>query len=211
MNIKYLLSSRFTEYTPSSHGALDCALQILKTFVEKVALPDELLKELLVSVSALNVGRHQYPNWTAAIGAFMTKMSAYKFFSILPLHLVEHDLNSLTYAQDSRSWLLTLIGKNLKVDAHIDFYVSYFLPIIMQLDKLRELEHKAHGSDIKVKKYETLLVQIWQLLPQFCMCNCAHQSDSFMQLLNFLEPILNQNLLGLRPVALKTFSAVISH
>jgi len=70
----------------------------------------------------------------------MTKMSAYKFFSILPLKLVEHDLNSLTYAQDSRSWLLTLIGKNLKIDAHLDFYVSYFLPIIMQLDKLRELE-----------------------------------------------------------------------
>jgi hypothetical protein len=30
--------------------------------------------------------------------------------------------------------------------------------MILQLDKLRELEQKSQGSDAKVKKYETLLV-----------------------------------------------------
>ena len=56
--------------------------------------------------------------------------------------LVQHDLNSMTYSQDSKSWCLTLIGSNLTKDANLDFYVEYFLPIILQLDKMRELESK---------------------------------------------------------------------
>ena len=36
-------------------------------------------------------------------------------------------------------------------------------------------------------------------------------SDCFAQVLRYLEPILNQNLLGLRNTALKTFSTLISH
>lgn len=88
----------------------------------------------------------------------MMRLGANKFFRVLPLRLVEFDLNSLTYAQDSRSWLLVLIERNLKIDANLDFYVSYFLPMILQLDKMRELEKKHKGSEIKIKKYETILV-----------------------------------------------------
>lgn len=88
----------------------------------------------------------------------MAKMGSYRFFKILPLRLIEFDLHSLTYAQDSRSWLLPLIRQFLKVDANLDFFVEYFMPIIIQLDRLRDLEQKSHGSEIKVKKYETLLV-----------------------------------------------------
>lgn len=36
-------------------------------------------------------------------------------------------------------------------------------------------------------------------------------SDCFVQVLKYLEPILNKDLLGLRLTALKTFSALISH
>ena len=36
-------------------------------------------------------------------------------------------------------------------------------------------------------------------------------SESFMKLLVFLEPIMNNNVLGLRVTALKTFSALIKH
>ena len=89
----------------------------------------------------------------------MKNMGGVKFFGILPLRLIEHDLNSLSYANDSRSWLLPLIPQNLKKDANLDFYVSYFLPIVLQLDQMRELEkNNANGSQIKVKKYETILV-----------------------------------------------------
>lgn len=88
-------------------------------------------------------------------------MGSYKFFRVLPLKLIEFDLNSLTYAQDSRSWILTLVPTYLKKEAHLDFFVEYFLPLILQIDKMKELECKNNGQSIKVKKYETLLVQIW--------------------------------------------------
>jgi len=88
--------------------------------------------------------------------------------------------------------------------------------VILKLDKMRELELKClktnqNGSQIKIKKYETLLVQIWQLLPQFCMSNSEKLSDCFQQILKYLDPILEKNLLGLRNTALKTFSSIISH
>jgi len=82
-------------------------------------------------VSGLKLGRNHYHNWTNCIGAFMSKMGARKFFSVLPLRLIEFDLNSLTYAQDSRSFLLLLIQRHLKIDANLDFFVEYFLPMIL--------------------------------------------------------------------------------
>lgn len=89
----------------------------------------------------------------------MSKIGGRNFFKILPLRLIEFDLNSLTYSQDSRSWLLPIVTKHLSIDANLDFYVEYFLPVVLQLDKMRELENKnKNGSQIKVKKYETMLV-----------------------------------------------------
>lgn len=38
------------------------------------------------------------------------------------------------------------------------FFVQYFLPMIVQLEEMRGLEKKSRGSEIKIKKYETLLV-----------------------------------------------------
>ena len=122
---------------------------------------DEKVVDLLETISKMKVMRMHYAAWSNCIGAFMLRLGANKFFRVLPLRLIEFDLTSGTYAHDSRSWMLILIDKNLKIDANLDFFVSYFLPIILQLDKMRELEKKNKGSEIKVKKYETLLVQIW--------------------------------------------------
>jgi len=52
------------------------------------------------------------------------------------------------------------------------FYVQYFLPMIMALDQLRQAQmNNKDGSEIKAKKYEALIVQIWELLPHFCHYN----------------------------------------
>ena len=98
----------------------------------------------------------------------MEKMGYEQFFKILPLQLIQHDLNSLTYAQDSRSWLIPLIAQHQPADANLNFFLTHLLPLIMQLDKMRDLEKKSrNGSPIKIKKYETLIIQVWQLLPHF--------------------------------------------
>ena len=138
MNIKYLLSTRFTEY----FKAFEHSLVIVKVFVDKMALPDDLLHDLLVIAAELKAPKHLYETWTACIGAFMSRMGAYKFFRTLPLGLIEYDLNSLTYAQDSRSWVLPLISQHLKKDAHLDYFVEHFLPMVISIDKMRELESK---------------------------------------------------------------------
>jgi hypothetical protein len=56
-----------------------------------------------------------------------------------------------------------------------------------------------------------MLVQLWQLLPRFCSNNSPNMSTCFMEVLKYIEPILNQDILGLRNTALKTFSALIKH
>lgn len=206
MNLRYLISSRFQETK-----SMEASFQIIKAFIGKLELPNELHAEFLLEVSAISVKKNDYQAWTSCIGTFMAKMGAFHFFKVLPLELIKYDLNSLTYAQDSRSWLLPLVSNHLKKDANLDFFVEYFLPMIMQIDKMRELEKKSRQSEIKVKKYETMLVQIWQLLPQFCSSNSPNMSNCFVQVLKYLEPILNKDLLGLRMTALKTFSALISH
>lgn len=77
---------------------------------------------------------------------------------------------------------------------------------------MRELEkNNTKGSQIKVKKFETILVQIWQLLPQFCRSNSPNLRDCFIELIKYLEPIMNKDLLGMRSIALKTYSSLINH
>ena len=65
-------------------------------------------------------------------------MGCPRFFKALPLQLLEHDLNSLTYAQDSRSYLIPLVDKHLVEpgvgQGDLAFYVQYFLPMIMALE-----------------------------------------------------------------------------
>jgi hypothetical protein len=48
------------------------------------------------------------------------------------------------------------------------YFVNYFLPIIFGLEKKMKTEKGQDGSEIKAKKYETLIVQLWELLPNFC-------------------------------------------
>lgn len=75
---------------------------------------------------------------------------------------------------------------------------------------MRKLE-KQSGGTYKVKKYETLIDQIWHLLPLVCRKNCPNMFQSLTKVLNRLEQYLNTDEFGLRGVALKTFSALIDH
>ena len=56
-------------------------------------------------------------------------MGPKRFFKVLPLKLCEYDMNSLTFAQDSRSYLLTIMQSKLE-KADIVFFVQNFLPLL---------------------------------------------------------------------------------
>lgn len=135
------------------------------------------------------------------------------FFRILPLNLIETDMNSLKYAQESRSYLLQVVLKYLR-SGDLVFFMQYFVPQINQLDKLRlacENQRDPSFSILKAKKYETLMVQIWECLPIFCRYNSPNMSEAVSSLLGYLEPMVNKDTLRLRVLALKCFTELINH
>lgn len=92
--------------------------------------------------------------------------------------------------------------------------MQYFVPQINQLDKLRlacENQRDPSFSILKAKKYETLQVQIWECLPIFVRYNSPKMQEAVSSLLVYLEPMVNKNVLMLRPLALKVFSELINH
>ena len=94
------------------------------------------------------------------------------------------------------------------------FFLQYFVPLINQLDTFRiQTATPGHPdfSMVKSKKYETLIVQIWELLPIFCRFNSPKYSEAVATVIGYLEPMVNKNTLGLRVLALKTFSEIIDH
>jgi hypothetical protein len=131
------------------------------------------MSEFLLIVSELKIDKPFYNMWQDTIGAFLSVMGPERFFKVLPLKLCEYDMNSLTFAQDSRSYLLTIMQAKLQ-KADIVFFVQHFLPLLQKLEETRQACLKPVSetySAIKAKKYETLIVQIWNLLPIFCRFN----------------------------------------
>lgn len=66
-------------------------------------------------------------------------------------------------------------------------------------------------SQIKAKKYETLIIQIWNVLPIFCRFTSPKLAAGFSSLLEYLEPMVNRDTHGLRILALKVFTEIINH
>ena len=120
----YLLTNRFqSEY--------DLVLKLVSAFIAKVGavLEQKQCSDFLLVVSQLQVPRHAYDDWEDCLGTFMQVMGPTRFFEHLPLQLLDHDMNSLTYAQDSRSYLLHIARYKMK-KADIIFFVEHLLPLI---------------------------------------------------------------------------------
>lgn len=92
--------------------------------------------------------------------------------------------------------------------------MQHFIPLLKQLEQMRQQSLKQVAetySSIKAKKYETLIVQIWNLLPIFCRYNSSQLASGFSSLLEYLEPMVNKDTYGLRILALKAFSEIINY
>ena len=184
----YLMTTRFQpEY--------DRVLKLVQTFIAKVgaALQAQQLNDFLLVVSEVKVGRDGYEAWEDCLGTFMQVMGAERFFQQLPLRLSDFDMNSLTYAQDSRSYLLQIARYKLK-RADLKFFVEYFVPTLKNLEAQRQTNMRQTREDysaIKAKKNETLIVQIWELLPIFLRQNSTKLGSAFASLLEPLEQMVN--------------------
>ena len=67
-----------------------------------------------MAISQIKLHKDSYKAWISCIGSFLIAMGCPKFFKALPLQLLEHDLNSLSYGQDSRSYLIPLVENHLQ-------------------------------------------------------------------------------------------------
>ena len=67
------------------------------------------------------------------------------FFEKLPMRLLDFDMNSLSYAQDSHSYLLQVARQKLK-RADIVFFVDKFVPLAKQREQKPLDEQKASAE-----------------------------------------------------------------
>lgn len=104
IHMLYLLTSRFAP-------VYELVLRLIQTFIDKVGaeVDEQQCGEFLLIVSELKIDRKDYNTWQDTLGSFLDCMGPARFFKVLPLKLCDFDMNSLTYAQDSRSYLLTVM------------------------------------------------------------------------------------------------------
>lgn len=124
----YLLTERFTKVH-------DSIFRLLKAFTQHLNLNEDrkVLSDFLVVVSELHVKHYFFDAWTDCIGSFLSTMGCKAFFETLPLNLVKYDMNSLTYSQDSRSFVLPILKRHLKI-GDLEFFMTYFVPMIKGLE-----------------------------------------------------------------------------
>uniref|UniRef100_A0AAR2J9F8 Ribosomal RNA-processing protein 12-like conserved domain-containing protein n=1 Tax=Pygocentrus nattereri TaxID=42514 RepID=A0AAR2J9F8_PYGNA len=98
-----------------------------------------------------------------AIGRAVESMGPHVVLSAVPLLITGTD-DDLEFP---RSWLIPVIRDHVK-NTQLAYFTSYFLPLASTLkQKAAELEQS--GQKLIAKVYQTLQLQIWTMLPGFCM------------------------------------------
>lgn len=98
-----------------------------------------------------------------AVGAAVERMGPQVVLGAVPLNITgtEDDLDF------PRSWLIPAIRDNVK-NTQLAFFTSHFLPLAMTLRQKAEQLEQA-GQKLEAKVYQTLQMQIWTMLPGFCV------------------------------------------
>ncbi len=78
----------------------------MQSFIQSVGVTLNEAPELLAVVSEIKPKKETYKTWKNTIGVFLEVMGTERFFKTLPLQILTCDMNSLTYAHDSRSYLI---------------------------------------------------------------------------------------------------------
>jgi len=84
-----------------------------------------------------------------------------RFFELLPL-----GIEGGAKAKDQRAWLLPLVKGHI-FSTNLSHFIDYFAPLSSRL-YLHAQEAKNNGMDLETKTIQTLIEQIWALLPDYC-------------------------------------------
>ncbi|KAG7192474.1 uncharacterized protein KQ657_001875 [Scheffersomyces spartinae] len=91
------------------------------------------------------------------IAAFISSVGPEAVLSVLPLNL--------TTESDGRAWLLPLLRDNVRF-AELNYYKTQIVPLV---DFFKgKIESSQHKESMLNKIFQTIIDQIWSLLPHFC-------------------------------------------
>ncbi|XP_073238782.1 RRP12-like protein isoform X1 [Porites lutea] len=125
----------------------------------------KLLKKLLTSLCDLR-GIHQFPHINKldqAVGMAIQKMGPRLVLEAVPLQL-DKELSGV--CNFPRSWLLPVLKDNVK-DTELKYFFDVMLPLSANL-RTKAISLRDAGKLLESKVYDTLQLQIWDLLPGFC-------------------------------------------
>jgi hypothetical protein len=201
----YCLNSRFES----------CYSEVLKLITTFVDIGGEKTIDfggidLLTKVGDLAIKKTAYKAWIECQGKFLEKYKSERFFSTLPMKLLDFDMNSESYSLESRSYLIPVVQKYSKNES-LHFFVDNFVPLIELLTKTKNQLQKEKQL-MKYKKYETLICQIWEIMPNYLQQISSFNFSDTAYLSNILaklDKIIEKNLYTARTTALKNLISLI--
>ena len=99
----------------------------------------------------------------SAIGSAIENMGPKYLLNILPLNLESPGFSNNSIG---RAWLLPLLKDHI-INSELGYFLEEFVPLSERLRK-KSLEFQQQNRLIESKIYDTLMQQIWSLLPGFC-------------------------------------------
>ncbi|KAI8810268.1 armadillo-type protein [Cladochytrium replicatum] len=128
----------------------------------------------------------------SALQAALQSLGLETFFSMAPLN-IENEFPRLP----RRPYLLTLASKALErpvtgfYSQHtLRYFADAMLDVLARRMYTRSVEAMTSGKQVEAKLFETLLVQVWDLLPKVCATVPRDVGDSFDSLCKVIKPLL---------------------
>ncbi|CAC37426.1 Ribosome biogenesis protein Rrp12 [Schizosaccharomyces pombe] len=135
-----------------------------------------------------------------AIGSFVRAIGPEAMLRVLPLNLELNDKDAV-----GRAWLLPVLRDNIRF-ANLAHFTNYFVPLSGQLyQKVIEMNDL---DSIPSKLLQTLVDQIWSLLPGYCYLPLDLQSSFTLEFASILVNVLYEQV-SLRSVICNSLTALV--
>jgi hypothetical protein len=207
-NLLYLTSDRF-EDLKLGFNLLHNFLEKISTFTEIVSSTEEkiqighivnpIIENILTKLSE-NEGEsgkdklQKSQTFKVFLGKIFNFISSSVILKLFPLQVLDFDICSEEYTENSKVWIISFIDKFLRSDSHQsvrEFYESFIITIeelekaILKLKSGRDYDDMEEDDErfqfnnnetqhvrlIKIKRYELILQQVWSLLTKFTNWN----------------------------------------
>ncbi|CAG8693171.1 3787_t:CDS:1, partial [Dentiscutata erythropus] len=140
-------------------------LRILESLFQRLKRSSQkLLSNLLIIVEdiRMNSGPELKDAADKTLGAAIANMGPQAFLNVLPLNLENPDNNK----NIGRAWLLPLLKDHI-TNTELGYFIQELIPLSERLAQ-KSLHFQNQNRMIEAKVYETLVQQLWTLLPGFC-------------------------------------------